>query len=334
MSDIKFRPQKVNNETVSISRYFIPIKEIGCYLDTDDIISYWQQLEKEGFPLVQISSLLVKLDDIDRRKKKMISFLPFPMHIIKMVDAIYCAKFIKGFKQRKNCLKIGLCSLINKSVNSPRMQQNTSNEILMKVITVTDEFRIAYVLQRLKPTLKFNTKQGPDFYFDGININLTVEAKSRLNRTYLGEIGIKEDMAIQLDESICLRLLSRDAFKSGTFSKAFEEQKTDIALINMSHSEFGDLFAAFVYIKNKGYEFDVAVNYATKLVKEGKKAVILYSEVISNNKPYRIGAISTDKETVYSLGAKLDKKEKDVGINERDPNYYFRIINEARQLKL
>jgi hypothetical protein len=334
MSDNKFIPQKVNDETVSISGYFIPIREIGCYLDIDSIIIYWQQLEKEGFPLVRISSLLVTLEYMHWTKKNMSSLLPFPIHIIRMVDAIYCAKFINGGKQRINNLKKQLCSLITESTNFPKRQSITKNKILESVITISDEFRIGYILLGLKPTLRFNTEKGPDFYFDGININLTVEAKSRLNRTYLGEIGIKENMAIQLDESICLRLLSRDAFKSGTFSKAFEEQKTDIALINMSHSEFGDLFAAFVYIENKGYEFEVAVNYATKLVKEGKKAVILYSEVISNNKPYRIGAISTDKETVYSLGAKLDKKEKDVGINERDPNYYFRIINEARQLKL
>ena len=49
MSDNKFSPQKVNAGTILISDYYIPIREIRCYLDTDGIISYWQQLEKEGF---------------------------------------------------------------------------------------------------------------------------------------------------------------------------------------------------------------------------------------------------------------------------------------------
>jgi hypothetical protein len=334
VSDNKFRPPKVNNETVSISGYFIPIREIGCYLDTDSIITYWQKLEKAGFPLVHISSLLVTLEYINWTKKNMSSLLPFPMHIIRMVDAIYCAEFIKGGKQRINRFKKQLCSLIKESTNFPHRQSITKNKILESVITISDEFRIGYIIIGLKPTLRFNKEKGPDFYFDGITINLTIEAKSKLNRTYIGEIGVNEDIIIQLDESLCLMLLSRDAVKSRTLSKAFEDQKTDIALINVSHSEFGDLFAAFVYIENKCYEFEVAVNNATKLVKEGKKAVILYSEVISNDKPYRIGAISTDKETVYSLGAKLDKTEKDTGINERTSNYYFRIINEARQIKL
>jgi hypothetical protein len=334
VSDNKFRPQKINDVTVSISNYYIPIKQIGCNLDACSIIKYWENLEKTGFPLAQISSLLVALEYTYWTKKNMISLLSFPIHIIRMVDAIYCAESIKEGKQRINCLKKGLCSLISKAINFPNQQQNTSSEILKKVITVTDEFRIAYVLQSLNSTLRFNTEKGPDFYFDGINVTFKMEAKSKLNRTYIGEIGVKEDLVVYLDEPICLRLLSRDAFKSGTLDEAFQKQKTDIALINLSHSEFGDLFASFVYIENKGYEFSIAVDNALKLVKEGKKAVIFYSEVISNDKPYRIGALSTDKDTVYTIGTNLDRKEKDAKINERTTSYYFMIIKEARQLKL
>lgn len=309
MSGDEFRPHKINDETVSISNYYIPIKQIGCYLDAYSIINYWEQLEKEGYPLVHISSLLVALEVIHWTKKNMFSLLPFPIHIIRMVDAIHCAAFIRGGKQRINCLKKQLCSLITESINFPERQSVTKNKILETVITRSDEFRIGYVLLGLKPTLIFNTKKGPDFHFNGININVKIEAKSKLNRTYIGEFGVKEDLMIHLDEAICLKLLSRDAFKSGTLDEAFEEQKTDIAVINLSHSEFGDLFAAFVYTENNGYEFDAAVDNAIKLVKEGKKAVILYSEVISNDKPYRISAISTDKETVHSLGAKLNKRK-------------------------
>lgn len=40
-----------------------------------------------------------------------------------MVDAIHCAKFIKGGKQRINYLKKQLCSLIKESINFPEKQQ-------------------------------------------------------------------------------------------------------------------------------------------------------------------------------------------------------------------
>jgi hypothetical protein len=52
MSQNDFRPRKINEENISISGYQIPTKQIGCYRNTDDIINYWQQLEKEGFPLI------------------------------------------------------------------------------------------------------------------------------------------------------------------------------------------------------------------------------------------------------------------------------------------
>ncbi len=156
MSEDEFRPPKIDDEIIFISNYYIPIKQIGCYLDTDGIINYWQRLENEGFPVVQISSLLVELENIHRKKKDMFFLFPFPMHIIRMVDAIHCAEFIKRGKQRINLLKKQLCSLITESITFPERQRVTSEKILETVITVSDEFRIGYVLQGLKPTLRFN----------------------------------------------------------------------------------------------------------------------------------------------------------------------------------
>ncbi len=57
------------------------------------------------------------------------------MHIVRMVDAIYCAESITGGKQRINRLKMQLCSLITESANFPDKQSVTSNKILEAVIT-------------------------------------------------------------------------------------------------------------------------------------------------------------------------------------------------------
>jgi hypothetical protein len=43
---------------------------------------------------------------------------------------------------------------------------------------------------------------------------------------------------------------------------------------------------------------------------------------------------SSDKEIVSTLGAKLDKREKDAKISGRTADYYFQIIDEARQLEV
>jgi hypothetical protein len=152
-----------------------------------------------------------------------------------------------------------------------------------------------------------------------------------LNRTYLGDFN---NPSYNLDKLVYLILLSRDAYKAGTLRTAFDKQETNIALINLYHSEFGDLFAASVYGSNNetDYQLQVAFNQAISLVKRKKRAVILYSEMVSNDKPYRLCAITADKDTVDMYGSQLELKEKETNISERIPNYYNLIIEEAKKM--
>ena len=48
--------------------------------------------------------------------------------------------------------------------------------------------------------------------------------------------------SIPLDKSTCLKLVSKDVFEAGRLDEAFERQETDIAVMNVTHSQFGDLF--------------------------------------------------------------------------------------------
>lgn len=85
--------------------------------------------------------------------------------------------------------------------------------------------------------------------------------------------------------------------------------------MSLSNSEFGDIFAAHVY-ENKlsdtreNYEFGSAFKDAVKLVNQGKKGVILYSEVITGYHPYTIGGIASEKETVEQLGVRIREKRE------------------------
>ena len=131
-----------------------------------------------------------------------------------------------------------------------------------------------------------------------------------------------------------MRLLSRDAFKAGVITRAFDKQETDIVIINMSHSEFGDIFAQYILGVNKeNYELYFAFDYAKKLVNERKKAIILYTEITSHFGSYRLGAIASEREKFEQLGSELDKKEKECKIDVKTQDYYYLIINEARKLE-
>jgi hypothetical protein len=47
--------------------------------------------------------------------------------------------------------------------------------------------------------------------------------------------------------------------------------------------------------------------------------------------PYTIGGIPYEKEIVEQLGSELEKKEKDNKMDSKAPDYYYRIVEEARK---
>lgn len=75
------------------------------------------------------------------------------------------------------------------------------------------------------------------------------------------------------------RLLSKDVFEAGRLEEAFGHQETDIAIMNLSHSQFGSLFAAYAYgLDNTCFELDKAFEEAAKMGRLKQKSVIPYSE--------------------------------------------------------
>jgi len=260
-----FRPKKFDNETLIIHDFLIPLKQIGCIHLTDEIIDYWQTLEKYDFPLINLSSMCLAIETTRFRSEQTEVPIPYAFHIIKMVDLIkYCESMVGG-KKRINDLKQQLSSLVSNAVQYPEKQADYAVQILKAIVSSNDEFQIGYILHRFDPLLTFNITRGPDFKL--CNMGIKVEAKSKLNRTYLGGYNLQP---IGLNKEICLRLLARDAVKAGAISEAFNHQGTDIAVVSLSHSEFGDIFAAHVYENNlrsnnrEDYECDSAFKGAVK----------------------------------------------------------------------
>ncbi len=185
------------------------------------------------------------------------------------------------------------------------------------------------MLHKSYPFLKFNpSNEGPYFKLDDLGIK--IEAKSKLNRNYLGNIL---DPSIPLDRIICLKLLSKDVFEASRLEEAFKNSETNIAVINVSYSQFGDLFAAFAYnLDNVGFNLIEEFKEAIKIVERKNKAVLLYSEQVSLGQSYSICAIALDKTTIKNFGSRLDKLEKDYKIDTKTADGYYRLIDEARKL--
>jgi hypothetical protein len=176
--------------------------------------------------------------------------------------------------------------------------------------------------------LRFNQYSGPDFKLEELGI--TIEAKSRLNRSYLGDLM---NPSIPLDEITCLKLLSKDVFESGSLERAFDDQGTNIAVMNVSHSQFGSLFAAYAYgLDNLNLGLPVAFVKAISMARTNKKVVLLYSEQVSEGQRYSICAIVCDKQRMQDYGSRLDKVAKNLKIDTKTTEGFYRLIEESRKL--
>ncbi|MGH9965896.1 MAG: hypothetical protein ACRD8W_07310 [Nitrososphaeraceae archaeon] len=151
-----------------------------------------------------------------------------------------------------------------------------------------------------------------------------------MNRSHLGHIT---DPTIPLDEITCLKLVSKDAFESGSLKRAFEDQGTDIAVMNMSHSQFGMLLAAHANgLDNTNFGLVEAFEKAIIRGRSGKKGVLLYSEQVSLEMPYSVCAIVGDKERVEDYGSELDKIVKDLKIDTDTTEGFHKLVELARKL--
>jgi hypothetical protein len=325
----EFSPTKIDDFVIEIGGLIIPLRLIGHINSADEIVGQWKLLDDEGFPMRHLSSLFVAIDYIEKPKHSIIYFLPDILHLIRLVDAIAYCKSIRNANSRINILRDEFKSLIKTALQKTEKQPYIALEIIRKIVAYADEFQIGCIMHRLYSNLVFTSGQGPDFKIDDIGIK--VEAKSKLNKSYLGSLV---DPSISLDESTCMKLLSRDAYQSGILVNAFDDQNADIAVINLSHSQYGVLFAMYAYgINNKTFEVGTAINEAlTNAKMHNKDMAVLYCEQVSPHQPYSICAVTIDRDQIEKYGFTLYKLEKEYNIDTSNVIGYNRLIEEAKRM--
>jgi hypothetical protein len=81
-------------------------------LSATDIVQAWRNLEKQGFPLDEITSTLVSLEWSQYSSTREINALPISIHAVRLVDVIGACGIINGFVNRENDLKVKLTRII------------------------------------------------------------------------------------------------------------------------------------------------------------------------------------------------------------------------------
>ena len=100
-----YQPKVRNQENIRIGFYEINIKRIRCLRPANEIVSSWQSLEDDGIPLDDIASTLIFMETRGYILERKFNVLKFPIHVLRIVDAIVACKSIRGFDKRYNDLK-------------------------------------------------------------------------------------------------------------------------------------------------------------------------------------------------------------------------------------
>ena len=308
-------PIPVDNVTLQFPSCTINVEAFGCIHNACEIAKAWVKLVEVEFPLNKILPML-KVDE--------------PLEIVRIVDALECCRSINGFDTRSNSLKKKLSAIITQKHSSPEARKQ---KVLEALTTTTDEMRIAYNILRMGYPLEFRDKKGPDFRIGGRETKM-LEAKSRFNRKYVGEISNK---SARLNEKGIFSLLCRDGFS--LVEKAFEEQNTSIALVNLSHSEYGLLLAMHSLLNDRKFNLKKALDNALKMSTEGKEAAVLYVESSGGTSDYF--GIALERRVVRKIGRSLDKIENilrnkgimfdfyDLAFVAQNPNEWFQKVKES-----
>lgn len=269
----------------------------GIIHSAEDLVTIWKRLGRSGFPLEEISTLLKIADE--------------PIEIIRIIDALECCHCINGIETRCNDLKKKLFTMITQKDSTT---EEKKQKVLEALTTTTDEFRIAYKIVKMGYPLEFRERKGPDFRIGNKETKL-LEAKSRFNRKYFGGMS---DKSVRLNEKGIISLLCRDAFP--LLEKAFGEQNTHIALINLSHSEYGLLLAIHSFLNGRKYELKKALDDALKLSSEEKDAAVLYVESSGGTTEYF--GITLERKIIQNIGLSLDKIENILRKSGKPFDYY------------
>ncbi len=260
---MNYFPLVVNDNCIRLGFRNIHTDDIRCFLSAAEIVSVWRNLEKQGFPLEDITSTLTALEWSQYSRTKEINILPFQIHVVRLVDAIGACEILSGFASRKNDSKERLHDITKdnrkiKRRNGPNGSAKLEtysayiDELLIALLSSISEFRIAYMLKKLGQTIEFTMESDskyPDIklqnYATSIIGPTMAELKARLNRSYTGEEIQKvmnDEKIVRLSRTSLIALACKDAFTK--FEEALDDQGADIALIDLSHSQYGDLLAA------------------------------------------------------------------------------------------
>jgi len=271
-------------------------------LTANEIINGWKELESEGFDLENVSKCL-QIMEILTLNSGIILIVPLCIHVIKVITGLISCSEILNISKRKTILKKQINAIVAKYTVLTSVSNQFKEDIrnlIDTLITSSDEYHIASLINSMGFQVIFRDSPGPDFSIGSESYGIASvhsEAKSRLNRKYIGGLPGKSAF---VNHKAILSLICRDAFTK--MEEIFDRQKANIGLVNLSRSEYGDLLPMFSKFNRNVHSLKKAFEDGIRMHKNHKQVAILYSELPNSG----MAAIALERHMVETVGKNLD----------------------------
>jgi hypothetical protein len=186
--------------------------------------------------------------------------------VIVLLESIYRCKQIKGFDERVSNDKRKLLSIVE-SRNKDKHSFQKNNEVYEKVYTLYNEYVTASYIQENVHIELTDDDGKPDFKV--IDSNILIDTKMRLAND---KPVYRDPNDTNVTNKTIFSLLMKDGF--GPLQRTFDEQNSDIAMVNLSLSSYGFMLSTGLI---EDTDFRSTMTAALEMAKNKEKVVIFYT---------------------------------------------------------
>jgi hypothetical protein len=204
---------------------------LGIQSSPDQIIKLWKEYETKGFPLEEIAQSLYVVELMGFINSWDSPSVTLLAEVIVLLESINKCKDIKGFDERVSKDKRKLLKIVE-TRNKDKRSFQKNKEVYEKVYALDNEYATASYIHENVPVELTDDVGKPDFKV--IDSDIFIDTKMRLTND---KPAYKDPNNMNLTNKAIFSLLMKDGF--GPLQSAFDEQNSDIAMVNLSISSYG-----------------------------------------------------------------------------------------------
>lgn len=329
----KFKPQAFPDGMFGFDFARVNPEPLGIGIDANAIQQVWEGLEKEGFPLGEVTQGLVIWDIINSIKgipsqtagyiHHYYGAIPSFAWVVELLGHIgeiqACPSgYSEGFDNRLGELRRNLKGVFRGKIfgKVPWPEYlRAVNEVGNLVTSKESEFNVLKQFLKLGHICRL-PKSGADFIVADKN-DLRVEVKSRHENTFQHLISEAQSQGVIGSDPVSLSPESIFALVSwatfATLRRAMSEQKAQILFCDLSKTFVGMFLPIVEYFWKMNLSFSDAVNKCFNLAASDKQVAVTF--VSLPGVTHHLGAATFERSTIEPIGKTLWDMNKQLALH-------------------